>query len=44
MTVKNFEDLNVWKDAKSMVVAIYKATSTKILPDSSDIQKDRQEK
>jgi four helix bundle protein len=29
MTVKNFEDLNVWKDAKSMVVAIYKATSEK---------------
>ena len=27
MTARNFEDLNVWKDAKNMVVAVYKATS-----------------
>ena len=26
MTAKNFEDLNVWKDAKNLVVAIYKST------------------
>ena len=27
MTVNNFEELNVWKDAKNMVVAVYKTTS-----------------
>jgi four helix bundle protein len=27
MTAKNFEDLNVWKDAKTMVVAVYKTIS-----------------
>jgi four helix bundle protein len=27
MTAKNFEDLNVWKDSKTMVVAVYKTTS-----------------
>jgi four helix bundle protein len=26
ITVNNFEELNVWKDAKKMVVAVYKAT------------------
>jgi four helix bundle protein len=27
MTAKNFEELNVWKDAKNMVVAVYKITA-----------------
>lgn len=27
MTVKKFEELNVWQDAKQLVVAVYKATS-----------------
>jgi len=27
MTVENFEELNIWKDAKTMVVAVYEATS-----------------
>lgn len=27
MTVKNFEELNVWQEAKKLVVAVYKLTS-----------------